>query len=126
MISIASRMLLAKHKTFTRLNLNVGIAAPSSVEWVGNDLAIEDASVGAIFEFSISANQGTEVGSTALKGIPSSIYPVQAVFIDGNDVVGADSAYAEVGIWSYPKGGKPIHTITSLFSPIAVAVSPKS
>jgi hypothetical protein len=119
-------MLPAKRTMFKRLNLNVSIAVPSVVQWIGKDLAIEDASVGVIYEFSIAANHGTEVGSTALKGIPSSIYPVQAVWIAGHDVVGADSAYAEVGVWSYPKGGKPLQTITSLFNPIAVAVSPKS
>lgn len=122
----AFALLPAKRTPFRKLTLNVGIDTPSTIAWEGQDLAIEDASAGVIYKFSISANKGTEVGSTRLKGIPSSIYPVQAVCIAGHDVVGADSAYAEVGVWPYPKGGRPLRTITGLYHPIAVAVSLKS
>lgn len=118
--------LPAHDKTFVKLNLNVGIGAPSTVQWEDKYLDIEDASGGVIYEFSFRGRQGTKAGSTALKGIPSSIYPVQAVWIQGKNVVGSDSSYAEVGIWHYPKGGKPFRALTGLYSPTAVVVSLKS
>jgi hypothetical protein len=118
--------LPAKAKALKRFDLNAEIASPSTVQWDGKDLAIEDASSGYIDEFSISGNKGTEVGNTPLKGVPPSLYPVNAVWIAGRNVVGADASYAEVGVWHYPKGGKPFHTITGLYEPTAVTVSPGS
>ncbi|MGA8097540.1 MAG: hypothetical protein WB810_02650 [Candidatus Cybelea sp.] len=120
------RYLPAKRHTFKTLSLNVGIVSPSSVQWDGKDLAIEDAYSGEIHEYSINASQATEVGHTKLKGIPPSLYQVESVWIAGDDVVGTAPSYAEVGIWRYPKGGKPLHRLTGLYNPIAVAVSRKT
>ncbi|MFY9666126.1 MAG: hypothetical protein WAK19_16895 [Candidatus Cybelea sp.] len=120
------RYLPAKRHTFKTLNLNVGIDSPSSVQWDGKDLAIEDAYSGEIHEYSINASVATEVGHTKLRGIPPSLYQVGSVWIAGDDVVGTAPSYAEVGIWRYPKGGKPLHRITGLYNPVAVAVSAKS
>jgi hypothetical protein len=44
-------------------------------------------------------------------------------WIDRTKVVGADTYASDVGVWSYPKGGSALKTITGLYVPLGVTVS---
>ena len=50
----------------TNITLNQNIATPGGVQWDGTHLAVGDQGDAVIYQFTISGNDGTEVGSTQL------------------------------------------------------------
>lgn len=93
---------------FVALSVNQTIYVPGGVLWDGKHVAVLDPLVNTIYEFAISENHGTEVGSTPLDDSEN----VLQFWITGGNVIGGDVGAAYV--WPYPAGGGPIKAIVGL------------
>jgi hypothetical protein len=105
---------------FTDISLPQSIYIPNGVQWDGQHVAVGDETAGgtpisAIYRFTITNGNATEVGTTKLdrQGGGSAPTSVTSVWIDGKRVVGANGASASgdnnPGLWKYPAGGAAIH-----------------
>jgi hypothetical protein len=106
---------------FTKIALNQAIQTPGNVQWDGTEVAVGDIGTGVIYQFTISGESGTEVGSTPLTG---SSYVTQ-FWIQPPKVIGPNvySSGGNVLFWKYPAGGSPTKTIGGLSKPVGATVS---
>lgn len=117
--------LPARSHTFTNITLNQTINEPGGVQWDGNDVAVGDQGMGysgsTVYEFAISGNSGTLMGTTPLTGSAA----VEQFWIQHKRVVGGshESSVGNVQYWHYPAGGSPTKTIDGLIEPIGAIVS---
>ncbi len=114
---------------FNGLTLNTSPGYPGGLQFVKGQLnaggvaVVGSSSEGAIYQYSISGNTGTQVGSTLLTGSVSTpagfvIRDKRAVWFN-NGAVG----HATLGIYPYPGGGSPIKTITQPGETTGVTIS---
>jgi hypothetical protein len=121
-----SGFLFAKLKkgatSFSNVTLNQAINYPGAVQWDGKYVAIGDqqSSPETIYQFQISGNTGTKVGSTPLNGSSG----LSQFWIDGSTVVGANATAGTVDYWNYPAGGSPTKTIGGFSLPLGSTISP--
>ena len=117
--SSALSELLKDDKAFTQLSLEQTVGQPGHVQWDGQHLSYESISEGqpTISRLSISGSMATVVGQTRLGKVRNRLS--QSWIYKGSVIV----AYNEhgtreqnVGIWRYPKGGKPTTLITKFGS----------
>jgi hypothetical protein len=81
---------------------------PGKVQWDGKHITVEDPTAAAIYQFSISGSQATEVGTTHLGG-PGELHQT---WIQGRTVVAPTGCstsceYADIVFYKYPTGGFP-------------------
>ena len=118
--------LPVRSHTFTNITLNQTINEPGGVQWDGNDVAVGDQGMGysgsTVYEFAISGNSGTLMGTTPLTGSAA----VEQFWIQQKRIVGGshESGVGNVQYWHYPAGGSPTKTIDGLVEPIGAIVSP--
>jgi hypothetical protein len=111
--------------TSKNITLSQSIGFPGDVQWTGKDLAVGDQNPysNEIYQFKISGNKGTEIGSTSLTGP----YDVVWFWIQGSSVMANGDNESDtdmVDIWNYPAGGSATQTITKSVSyPEGVTVS---
>jgi len=105
-------------KRFRRIALAYGPGI-GGIQWDGKYLAI--GSGDSISEYEIAGSKGTRVRYTKLRGA----HAVEEFWIHGSIVVGADDGYADVGLWRYPRGGRPTLTIQGLYGPFGATLSLK-
>ena len=112
--------------TFTPITLDQVIHSPGSVQWDGNDLAVEDAgasrsSEALIYRFAINGRHGNKVSATTLTDSAGD----GQFLIHGSTVIGPLSYnYAQgVGFWGFPSGGAPVSTISTYSYPSGEALS---
>lgn len=110
--------------TFTTITLDQTIHSPGSLQWVGNDLALEDAgttrsSTAVIYRFAITGSGGHKLSRTALKDSVGN-----AQFLIRNGTVIGPLAGA-IGFWRFPRGGAPVRTIPTYGNPHGEALSLK-
>jgi hypothetical protein len=98
---------------FKKITLNQTITGAGGVQWDGKHLALGNNTEGAgtIYQFSISGEKGTKVGSTPLKGSGGAIQ----FWIERANVIVPEPFTNDVGIWAYPAGGSAKKTITGSF-----------
>lgn len=101
-------------------SINQSIGYPGGVLWDGTHLAVLDSAANEIYEFAISGNQGTEVGSTPL----GESEDVVQFWIASGKVAGGDGQAAY--LWPYPAGGNPIKVIVGLSNAEGAAVSERA
>jgi hypothetical protein len=109
---------------------------PETLQWDGNYLAMtvqRSQKVNphiAIDRLSISGSTATVVSSTTIKGVK---HHVGASWLYDNQVTiiySTSRGFPNIGIWSYPKGGRPVHRIINIggkqavLSGVAVSVAP--
>lgn len=109
-------------RRFGIVTLNQAIGSAGGMQWDGKHLVIGDSANAILYEFDISGNTGTVVGSTPING---SSY-VEQFFIQGNHVIvpshqGLRGSF--VNLYWYPKGGFRTRTLWNFSSPIGAAVS---
>jgi len=111
-------------KTFTSVTLDQAFELPGGVQWDGKYVAVGDAELGAIYQFSIQGTKGTKVGTTPLNGVAGAY----GFWIQGSKVVvpfsGSQGTGTHgVGIWLYPAGGSAKKLSKFLQYPSGAAVS---
>lgn len=99
--------LTAAGKRFVNLTLDPNVASPGGVAWWHDRLAIADPESDEILRYRIVGSAGKLSGRTSLEGLSG----VNAFFIYGNVVVGADYDANDVGGWPFPKGGSARYTL---------------
>lgn len=96
--------------TFTNITLNEKFSPAGKVQWVGNVLVVQ--SYSTLYRIKVSGSTGTVVGKTRLVGrVTNGEF---AAVLDGN-VFAPDwkRALENVGLWNYPRGGKPVSVFRS-------------
>lgn len=101
------------------VTLDRTLGNPGGVAWDGKHVAIGDQASNTIYQFQVKGGKAKTVGSTLLGGATM----VFQFWIDGTKVAGADAYASDVGLWSYPKGGPALKTISGLYVPLGVTVS---
>jgi hypothetical protein len=121
--------LAAGSKTFISVKPNQRFEPEVSIQWSGQYLTALSyvpwpRGKPTIFQYSISSNRATKVGSTPLDGPADSIVEY---FINAQTLVvpgGSPKSGSSVRFYSYPAGGEPFQTITKhLTDPRGVVVS---
>jgi hypothetical protein len=92
--------------TFTNITVNKDFYISSFVQWDGQYLALESWDHRHIYRVSISGSTGTVVHEVPLR---NTFGGISGAWIQGN-VVALTGRH--VGLWHYPKGGKPFQTFT--------------
>ncbi len=92
--------------------------ARGEMRWDGKDLALGNG-INSIFLLKISGTKAKNVGIIQLYGGAD----VESMWIQGGDMVAANSANRSVMIWAYPAGGQPLKVLTSVGRGAGVAVS---
>ncbi|MBV8343580.1 MAG: hypothetical protein JO190_01130 [Candidatus Eremiobacteraeota bacterium] len=105
--------------TFTNITLNKTFPYPGAVQWDGHDVAVGDYESNAIYQFKISGQRGTKVGTTHLGG---SSYAI-GFWIAGSTVIGPNDDSGTVMFWKYPAGGTHTEDIKGLKNPWGAVVS---
>jgi hypothetical protein len=99
--------------SFKPLRINRYIGAPGQIQWDGTYITYEAVDTGKIKRLTISGSTATVTGTTSLRRV--SRRGGGASWIYGTSVIvpfplhGAQSK--TIGIWQYPKGGKPAKLI---------------
>jgi hypothetical protein len=96
-------------KKFDRIVVHQRFRAWGGIRWDGTYLAIGDGST-AIYDFTIKGKKAKRVHVVPLRGAVD----VAQFWLDGNTLIapdGPNGANHDVGIWKYPKGGKPAKLI---------------
>jgi len=106
---------LAKGDTKLKsVTLNQSIGFPGGVQWDGKYVTVGDQNTSIVYQFSISGDIGTEVGSTTLSG--SDLGGVEQYFIVGNRLIAPNlcggKCTGDVLYFPYPSGGDATKTIT--------------
>jgi hypothetical protein len=103
------------------VSLNQQINAPGQVQWDGQHIAIGDAGTtpSTIFQFSVTGNHASKVGTTTLGGSRS----VRQFWIGSGTVVGPDFN-RDVALWNYPSGGSPIKKLALFGYGAAISLAP--
>jgi hypothetical protein len=92
--------------TFQLLTLNQPVNAPGSVQWDGQYVAVGAYGARRIYRVKVSAGATRIVGTTKLDTIKVANF---TFWIQGNRVLTAANPHrGSVGIWKYPRGGKPV------------------
>jgi hypothetical protein len=105
--------------TFTNITLNESFSYGGAAQWDGKYMAVGDYESKVIYQFSISGEYGTAVGSTHLQDSSFAI----GFWIQGSTVVGPNDDSANVMFWKYPAGGSHTKTIGGLRYPWGSTVS---
>jgi hypothetical protein len=105
--------------SFTDIFLNQSIGGISGVQWDGTHVVIGDSTTETMYQFTISGDLGTEVGSIPL----NQALDLTQFSIQRGKVVAPYSSAA--GIWNYPSGGSAIETVDggSFNAPFGSAIS---
>jgi hypothetical protein len=104
------------------------IGGDGAVQWDGQYLALEDPSAKAItiYQLVISGSSASIAHTiklgTRFKGRPG---VSRQFWIQSGEIASADGGH-DVGVWSYPAGGKPTKSIYALSDQIGVTVSSAS
>jgi len=88
------------------------------VRWDGKDLGLGDG-VNSIYRLAISGKSAKEVGIVQLYGGAD----VTSLWIQGGDIVGANTLNRSAMIWAYPAGGQPLKVLNNVGRGDGVAVS---
>ncbi len=118
--------LLAGKPEFRDITLDQGLGGQniSGLFWDGEYLAVGSQDSGAIYRFVIGGTKGTKVGTTTLKGSWPGGFWIQTIGGVRNVYTPFwSSSSSGVGVYPYPKGGKPTKTLYAALQPFAVAVS---
>jgi hypothetical protein len=113
---------------FKPITMDQSVIFPGGLQWDGKYLAMNDETGHTVYQFAVSGNQATKVGSTPL-GSAQNVYQICVTggtkrHPQGTEVVGADYGADAVFVWSYPAGGAPTTSIPYLNGlPGAVAIS---
>jgi hypothetical protein len=108
----------SKHiKTPCGPGLMGGDSFPGSIAWDGKHIVIAGTSAGRWGAIRLSGCK--KVGFTPLTGDSD----IVQFSIAGNRLIGPDAGNADVEIFSYPKGGAPVTTLTGFSEPIGAAVT---
>jgi len=109
-------------RRFGVVTLNQAISTAGGMQWDGQHLVIGDSTNSILYQFDISGNTGTVVGSTTVTG---SSY-MRQFFIEKNRVI-IPSPFAFKGtfvnLYWYPKGGFRTRTLWNFSVPVGAAVS---
>jgi hypothetical protein len=95
-----------------------GFGFKPSVQWDGKHITVSSAKDPrsgpvSVYHLRISGSDATVIGTTQLKNRRN--HHTGQSWIQGSTIVGIDyKGGSDVSIWSYPKGGKPSHTITKV------------
>jgi hypothetical protein len=126
--------------SFKNINLEKALKSAGIVQWDGAYMTVSDGHV--IDRFTVKGERGTIVGSTRLRkphdpcGSLNCFYGFSPAWIQGDVVVGDVSwcllgvpCSGNVGLWHYPRGGRPFRTIspylTYVPSGLTVSLAPK-
>ncbi|MFY9664164.1 MAG: hypothetical protein WAL67_05910 [Candidatus Cybelea sp.] len=107
--------------SFDRISLDQKVKSPGAVQWDGTYVAVGDQDKAVLYQFTVSGSNGTKVGSTPLM----SSKDVSQFWIQGKNVIGADTGLADVGLWPYAAGGNPteIKKLKQFNEPFGATVS---
>lgn len=108
--------LPAGSNAFTNISLDQSVGQPGQIQWDGKQMTYESISGGqfTISQLAISGSSAVVISQTKLRRVrvrleASWIYKGSIVAPYGN----RGSASRNVGIWEYPRGGRPTDQITS-------------
>jgi len=105
------------------LDQNLGGYNISALLWDGKYLAVASQDSAVIYQFIIAGKAGTEAGSTQLKGSTGA----GAFWVDSGMLYAPvyQGSIGSVGVYPYPKGGKPSQSYYAVIDPWAATVSVK-
>jgi NHL repeat len=108
-------------KQLVDISLPNHIGHLSSVQWIGNHLAMGDQSLSGsypamIYQYDVDGTKATQVGTTELFGTTG----LQQFWAQGGKV-GAPSG--SVRLYHYPAGGTPLKTLGGLTNPFGITLS---
>lgn len=109
-------------RRFGIVTLNQAISSAGGIQWDGQHLVIGDSTNDELYQFDISGNTGTVVGSTPINGS----YYMRQFFIQNNRVIVPSPQSLKggfVNLYEYPKGGFRTRTLWNFSVPIGAAVS---
>jgi hypothetical protein len=95
---------------------------PGNIRWDGTYVAVGDQEYGdteASAIYQTTGAGGSIVGTTPLTGAED----VVGFTIQKKTAIGPDASLADVGIYKYPAGGSPTHTLTGFEAPYGSAIS---
>ncbi len=116
--------LARRSKTLQRITLPQSIEVAGGVQFDGRNVVVDDQGAGykgsTLYEFTISGSTATKTGTTPL----GSSVDVIGFELYGHRVIGPNIGSApNVMYWRYPRGGKPVKTLTGFTEPVVVVVS---
>jgi len=120
--NIAFAMLPKGSGTFESLNLNSTFCCNSpGLQWDGTHLVVASLTTAKLYQFAISGNSGTLVGSTKLAGSSH----VQQFWIQNKQLYAPviTNSVPMVRFYAYPAGGKPTKTLLGFLGPYGTTVS---
>jgi hypothetical protein len=113
--------------TFRTITLNKPATLSHDVLWDGKYITVNTRDDSApknhrevVYRVTVSGSTGTVVGTTYLAHENSAIAPD---WIEGNTILGVTKDMHVLGLWRYPKGGKPFEQITGLHQLWGIIVS---
>lgn len=113
-------------KTFTNITLNQSLGGNniSALFWDGSALAVSSQDSAVIYRFQISGVNGSEIGTTQLKGSSG----VGAFWVENATLYAPvyQGSVGSVDVYPYPDGGKPSKKYYAVVAPWAATLSVKS
>lgn len=107
----------------TNITINHALGPGGGVQWDGKYVAVGNGSA-RIYEVQVSGSQGAVKGSTTLKKT-SSVFQfwIQGSRVVASNIISFQTPDGNVGLWSYPAGGKATKIIGGFKKPVGVTVS---
>jgi hypothetical protein len=95
------------------LSLKGDTGLPGEVQWDGHHVTLANPLSSALYRLKVSGLSVTVVGTTSLPGYQA--YDVQSWIQDSTIMVQYGQKPARLGLWQYPKGGKPATILAKVF-----------
>jgi hypothetical protein len=96
--------------TFTNFTLNNRFDRFGSVQWDGRYITLTNPSTHEIFRLRLSGSSLKVIGTSRVRAWTNSYsghWPYVQTWLERDTFIGQSGAYAVVGLWAYPAGGKP-------------------
>jgi hypothetical protein len=100
-----------EHIATLRLKENTGV--PGEVQWDGQYMTVANPLSSVLYRLKVSGLSVTLVGTTSLTGYQA--YDVQSWIQGGVIMAQYGKKPAQLGLWQYPKGGKPNRIVAKVF-----------
>jgi hypothetical protein len=87
------------------MSLDTTLQHTGALQWVGNDLSVQDGDL--LYTVGVSGSSGTVLHTTTLSGESGGGF----AYIAGKNTIAPDYKKVDhraMGVWRYPKGGKPL------------------
>jgi hypothetical protein len=113
------------HTSLVNISVDQSLAGDGAVQWNGTYLAMANPvpyKPLRIYQVEVTGSTGTVVNSTTLRTAERWAAALIEFWIQGGKIIAPEDNH-DVGIWRYPRGGRPTKSVYALYDKIGVAVS---